>query len=125
MHFAYQGFTQQGAIRSFTFSGLEERQTEIVFSIDIDMPLLARYKLATQEAPGLCFQMLTSACAAGPSALEKFRHYQIAAEDLRPLMLDREKRAASKALRISSYRKFVRKPPNSSQLRRLPAAELR
>lgn len=122
MQFVYEGFTHAGAIRSFNFQGVDSAKISTGFSIEVDLPLLARYRVNMQDGPSFCLQMLTVALAAGPDSLLKLQHYRVVEEDLRPILVDREKRAALKALK-SPPRRFVRKPPVTSQLRGLGAPE--
>jgi hypothetical protein len=122
MQFVYQGFTHEGDTRSFTFHGMEQYKLKTVFSIQIDLPLFAQHQVAMQDCPMFCLQMLTAASEAGPLSLERFHQYRVVEEDLRPLLNDREKRAALKALKPSP-RRFVRKPQSSSQFRGLGAPE--
>ena len=122
MHFVYQGFTHEGNVRSFTFQGIDESKVQTTFHIRVNLLLLSQNKVAVQDAPSFCINMLTAACAAAPAELEKFQHYQILEEDLLPLVMDREKRAALKALKAPP-RRFGRKPPLSSQFRPLSRPE--
>jgi hypothetical protein len=115
MNFAYEGFTQDHDRRCFTFRGMEDYHPVSVFSIELDLPLLAQNQISVQEAPLFCLQLLTTALRAGPSFLEKLQHYRVLAEDLRPLLLERERQAAEKALKKASYRPF-RKPASTSQI---------
>jgi hypothetical protein len=115
MHFTYEGFAQEHGRRCFTFRGIEERRPVSVFCLELDLPLFARNRIAVQEGPMFCLQLLTTASLAGPSDLERFQHYQILAEDLRPLLREREKRAAEKALRKTPRRPF-HKPHSVSQI---------
>jgi hypothetical protein len=109
MHFTYEGFTQDHGRRCFSFRGMEDYHPVCVFSIELDLPLLAQNQISVQEAPLFCLQLLKTALLAGPSSLEKLQHYRILAEDLRPLLLERERRATEKALKKASHRPF-RKP---------------
>jgi hypothetical protein len=123
MNFVYQGFTHKGNIRSFTFQGRDENKFETSFSIHVNLLLLSRYRLAMQDAPAFCLQMLTSAYASSPGKLEQFKQYQLIDEDLLPLVLDREKRATQKALKAPP-RRFGRKPPIGSHFRPAPRPEV-
>jgi hypothetical protein len=116
MHFVYQGFTHNGDIRSFSFQGIDDRKLEVTYSIQVNLPLFARHRVAMQDAPSFCLQLLTSASASAPGELEKLQHYQVLEEDLMPLVKDRERRATLKALK-SSPRRFIQKPSLSSQFR--------
>ena len=118
MHFAYEGFTHNGARRSFLFRGVEELNPPCVFSIEIDLSLLALNRVSVQEGPMFCLQLLTTASLDGPSFLEKLHHYIVVGDDFRPLLVERERRAALKALQRIP-RKPARKPAVASQFRGL------
>jgi hypothetical protein len=122
MQFVYEGFTHEGDTRCFTFQSKSGTSTEParVFSIRIDLALFVRCRLAMQEAPMFCLQLLTSASVAGPHDLEKFHQYRVVEEDLRPILVDRERRAALKALKAPA-RRFVRKPPDTSKFQSVGA----
>ncbi len=115
MHFVYQGFTQEGGRRCFLFQGIQERDPISVFSIEIDLALLAKNHVLVQEGPMFCLQLLSAALLAGPAYLQKFQKYCVAGEDFRPLLMEREKRAAEKALK-KHPRRVLRTPAPVSNL---------
>lgn len=115
MHFTYHGFTQEHGRRCFMFQGVEDRNPVNLFCIELDLPLFAQNKISVQEGPMLCLQMLTNASLAGPDFLEKFQNHRILAEDLRPFLLEREKRATEKAMRKTPRRPF-QKPISASNI---------
>jgi len=108
VHFTYQGFTHQGDSRCFTFRGIEELSPPVMFSIEVDLALLFRNRIPVQEGPAFCLQMLTTASLAGPTLLAKFHNYRVLESDFRSLLVDRERRAAEKALRKPPRRPFVK-----------------
>ncbi len=116
MHFAYEGFTQQGDCRRFQFRSVEERAPGSLFSIEIDLELLLKNRMLVQDGPMFCLQLLTSASVAGPTGLNAFHSYRVVGEDFRPLLMERERKAAEKALKKPARRPF-RKPPFTSNLR--------
>ena len=116
MQFAYEGFTQDGDRRCFLFRGIEERNTTISFSIEVDLRLLVQNRVPVQEGPMFCLKLLNTASVGGPTCLDRFHSYTVVGEDLRPLLIERDRRAAEKALRKSA-RKPVRKPSFTSNLR--------
>jgi hypothetical protein len=118
MHFVYEGFTHKGCVRCFSFRGIEEVSAARAFSVEIDLGLLARYHVAVQEAPSFCLELLRNAVLAGPGSLDRLKDYRVVADDFRPLLVERERRAAEKALK-SPARRIVRKPPFASNLRGL------
>lgn len=115
MHFAYEGFTQDGDRRCFLFRRIEERSSADIFSIEVDLPLLAQNQVLVQEGPMFCLKLLTTASVGGPDCLERFHAYRVVGDDFRPLLIEREGRAAEKALRKQPRRPF-RKPPPSANL---------
>ena len=115
MHFAYEGFTQEGDRRCFLFRGIEERNPTISFSIEVDLRLLVQNHVPVQEGPMFCLQLLTTASVGGPTCLGRFQSYKVVAEDFRPLLVERERRAAEKALK-NSARKPFRKPSFKSNV---------
>lgn len=110
MHFAYEGFTQEGDRRCFLFRGIEGRDS-VDFSIEIDLGLLAQNQVLVQEGPIFCLRLLTTALVGGPGCLERFHAYKVVGEDFRPLQIEREGRAAEKALRKAPRRPFRKPPP--------------
>ncbi len=118
MHFVYEGFTHDGGTRRFMFRGVEERSRASVFTIDVALPLFAENRVSVQDGPAFCLQLLTTASLGDPSQLERLQHYKVVEEDFRPLLMERERRAAEKALKKAPRRPF-RKPPISSNLRGL------
>lgn len=115
MHFTYEGFSQEQGRRRFAFRGIEERRPASTFCFELDLPLLAQNRIAVQEGPLLCLQLLTTAFLAGPNFLEKLQNHRILAEDLRPFLLEREKQVAEKALR-KTPRRPIQKPLSVSQI---------
>ena len=115
MHFAYQGFTHHQDLRRFTFQGIEERNPVSTFCIEVDLPLFMQNGVAVQDGPIFCLQLLTTASLAGPSYLERFHNYRVLAEDFRPLLIERERLAAKKALRKPA-RRPIPKPPSLSNI---------
>lgn len=99
MHFAYQGFTQEGDRRCFAFRGIGELSPPAVFSIEVDLPLLFRNRVPMQEGPAFCLQMLMTASLAGPTFLERFRHYRVLESDFHSLLIERARRDAENTLR--------------------------
>jgi hypothetical protein len=124
MHFSYDGFTQHGDRRCFLFRGVEERNPVILFSIEVDLPLLVKSRVPVQDGPMFCLQLLTAASVGGPNCLHRFQKYRVVAEDFRPLLMERERKAAEKALRKPSRTPF-RKPSFTSNLRLGPPSEER
>ena len=116
MHFSYEGFTHEGGRRRFLFHGLEELRAVSVFCIEVDLPLFAESRIPVQEGPLFCLQLLTKASLAGPANLDRFHSYRVVAEDFRPLVVERERVAAEKALRVT-LRRPIRRPSDSSNLR--------
>ena len=115
MRFAYDGFTQNGELRCFRFLGIEGSSPTIPFFLEVDLSLLQQSLVPMQEAPIFCLHLLTTASVSDPEFLEKFQSYRIVAADFRPLLLERERRAAEKG-RKKVPRQPVRKPSFNSGL---------
>ena len=115
MHFTYEGFTHRGDTRCFVFRDAGEPGTALVFTIEIDLPLLFRNHISVQEGPGFCLKLLTTAAISGPEFLEKFRQYRVLQEDFRSLLVDRERRAAERACK-KAPRRPIRKPSSTSNV---------
>ena len=115
MHFAYEGFTHDGYRRCFLFRGIDESNPVSMFSIEVDLSLFAQNQVPVQDGPTFCLQLLTTANLAGPKYLDRFHKYQVIGQDFRPMLIERERRAAEKALKKSSRKPF-RKPPFASNL---------
>jgi hypothetical protein len=116
MHFSYEGFTNNGNMRCFRFHGVQAADSVGAFSIEVELPLLSQNGIPFQDGPMFCLQLLNTACLAGPAILDRFHSYRVVGADLRPLLVEREKHAAEKALK-ARMRKPIRKPPQASNLR--------
>ena len=116
MHFAYEGFTHDGYRRCFLFRGIDESNPASMFSIEVDLSLFAQNHVPVQDGPIFCLQLLNTALLAWPNYLDRFHKYRVIEEDFRPMLIEREKRAAEKALKKSSRKPF-RKPSFASNLR--------
>ena len=115
MYFAYEGFTHDGDKRCFLFRGIEQRQPATIFCIEIDFALLMQNQVSVQEGPMFCLQLLATAFMSGPNSLDRFRNYRVVEKDFRPLIDERERSAAEKAIKKRS-RQTVRKPSLASNL---------
>jgi hypothetical protein len=116
MHFTYEGFTQDGDRRCFLFRGIAEHHPASVFSIEVDLPLFAQNRVPVQEGPMFCLRLLTTALLAGSDGLDRFHSYRVVGDDFRPLLVERERKAAEKALKAPARKPF-RKPAFRSNLR--------
>lgn len=116
MRFAYEGFTQDGDTRRFLFRDIEAPQPTNIFSIEIALPLLAQNRVQVQDGPMFCLQLLTTASVDGSSCLSRLLSYRVVGEDFRPLLVERERRAAEKALKKQPHKRPI-KPSSTSNLR--------
>ncbi len=112
MQFAYDGFIQKGDCRCFQFSS---RDAVDKFSIEVNLSLLSKYGVLMQDGPQFCLHLLEIASTAVPCSLDRFHAYNVMSEDFRPLLLERAKKLAEKAMK-TSLRRTVRKPPARSNL---------
>jgi hypothetical protein len=115
MHFEYQGFTHDGNRRCFLFRGSENRNPVSIFSVEVELSLFVKNGVPVQEGPMFCLQLLTTASLSGSDCLDRFHSYHVVGEDFRPLLIERERRAAEKALR-KAPRQPLRKRPFASNL---------
>lgn len=119
MHFAYEGFEQSGNNRCFLFRGIEEYSPVSAFSIEIDLGLLFQNRVLIQDGPLFCSQLLNTAALAGSKSLDRLRNYRVVREDFRPLLLERERQAAEKAMK--KHHMSVKTPLSTSNLRLVTA----
>ncbi len=120
--FAYQGFTHEASQRCFWFQGGGDKISPAqTLCIAMDLALFADYHIALQEGPMFCLQLLTTASLVDGGYAAHFQRYQVLKEDLSPLLMERERRAAEKALRKTPRGAF-RKPGLSSQFKGLAKA---
>ena len=115
MHFAYDGFTQEGNRRCFLFRVPEDPGLGTAFSIQIDLGLLLQNRVPVQTAPMFCLKLLTDASQREPDSLNRLRSYTVVADDFQELQIERQRQAAEKLSRKPSRRPF-RKPSNVSNL---------
>jgi hypothetical protein len=115
IHFLYDGFTQDGDRRRFLFRGIQERNATSSFSIEVELPLLLQSRVPVQEGPMFCLQLLTLASSGGVDCLTKFHNYRVVAEDFRPLLVERARKAAEKASK-KPFRRSFQKPSFQSNL---------
>jgi hypothetical protein len=115
MHFSYDGFTHEGSRRYFLFHGIEEQRATGIFCIEIDLPLFSQSRIPFQDGPLFCLELLNRASLGGQSNLDRYHMYRVVAEDFRPILVERERVAAEKALRVN-LRRPVRRPSHSSNL---------
>lgn len=108
MRFAYEGFTQDGDRRCFLFRGIEQPNPTNIFSIEIELPLLFQNRVPIQDGPMFCLQLLTTASVGGSNRLNRFLSYRVVGEDLRPLLVEREQRAADKALKKQPHKRPIK-----------------
>jgi hypothetical protein len=115
MHFAYDGFTQEGNRRCFLFRAAEELISASGFSIQIDLGLLLKNRVPMQEAPMFCLNLLTDASLGGPDSLDRLRSYTVIGDDFKGIHLERQRQAAERLSKKAS-RKPIRKHSNMSNL---------
>jgi hypothetical protein len=115
MHFAYDGFTQEGNRRCFLFRAAEEHISTGGFSIQVDLGLLLKNQIPMQEAPMFCLNLLTDASLGAPGSLDRLRSYTIVGDDFKNLQIERKRQAAERLSKKAS-RRPIRKHSNMSNL---------
>jgi hypothetical protein len=118
VHFAYQGFTQNGNQRCYSFNAVEDHKPTAIYAISVDLSLFAKHHVSLQNGPMFCLKILNSASQAGPGKLEECRNYQAIEADFDSLLSERAALAAAAASK-KPPRRFGRKPPPTSQLSHL------
>lgn len=108
MHFAYEGFTHEGDRRCFLFRAIEQSTSVSTFLIEVDLSLFVENHVPVQEGPTFCLELLTRALLAGRNCLDRFHKYRVVGEDLRPMLVERERKAAESALKKASHKTFRR-----------------
>ncbi len=115
MQFAYEGFTHAEDSRCFHFRSNGARVIAEEFCIKIKLLLFSQNHIPVQDGPRFCLELLETASTSEPNRLDQFHAYSVGVEDFRPLLLEREKKAAERAMK-NSARKPFRKPSMSSNL---------
>jgi len=115
MQFTYEGFTHQDDIRYFRFRGRDEAGDASTFCVAVRCRLLAENQVPLQAGPQFCLQLLHTASTAEPVDMDRFHRYSVVAEDFQPLLMERARTLAIKALKGPASRPF-RKPSQGSQL---------
>src|SRR5947209_3758912 len=95
MHFAYEGFQQNGDSRCFQFRAPGGRDSEL-FSIDVELRLFLLHRVPVQDGPRFCLQLLETAWTTGPTLVDRFRNYSVKSEDFQGLLTERAKKLAEK-----------------------------
>jgi len=99
MVFAYQGFTHESGRRCFLFNSVEANVPAMAFTIEVDLRLFVQFKIPVQDGPSFCLQLLTKATSDGSLQLDKLRRYEVIGEDFQPMVVEREKKEAEKAVK--------------------------
>jgi hypothetical protein len=117
VQFVYNGFTQDGNKRCYSFAAVTDRERTTLYSIGVDLSLFMKYQVSLQNGPTFCLHLLQTACEGDARGLDQFRNYCAIDADFATLLAERAARAAVIAAKKPARRSF-RKPPLSSQLRR-------
>ena len=115
MHFAYDGFTQDGNRRCFLFRASEDHTSAPSFSIEVDLELLLKNQVSMQEAPLFCLNLLTDASLDKPGSLDRLRSYTLVGDDFKQLHVERQREAAER-LSKKATRKPIRRHSNTSNV---------
>jgi hypothetical protein len=100
MDFLYDGFEHGANKRRFFFRRTQKAAVSpSAFSINVDMALLARNKVAIQDAPMFCMSVLCAALLSGESVLETYHEYEVRPEDFQGLVAERAKRQTELQMR--------------------------
>lgn len=117
MQFLYNGFTQDGNNRCYSFKAVEERQPTILYSIWVDLALFTKYQVSLQSGPMFCLHLLQAACNSSTGQMNPDGSYRAVDADFASVLAERAARATAVASKKAARRPF-RKPQPSSQLHR-------
>ncbi|HEX4170003.1 MAG TPA: hypothetical protein VHZ55_31435 [Bryobacteraceae bacterium] len=115
MQFAYDGFSHVGECRRFLFRSRDDQAAVSTFCISVKLSLLSEHGVLVQDGPQFCLHMLEKASTGEPCCLDQFHSYDVMSEDFRPLLVERERKLAEKAMK-TSLRRPIRKPQPKSNL---------
>ena len=117
MQFLYNGFTQDGNKRCYSFAAVKERERSTQYGVWVDLSLFTKYQVSLQSGPMFCLHLLQTACEGDAGRLDQLRDYCVIDADFATLLAERAARAAEIAAKRPARRSF-RKPSLSSQLQR-------
>ena len=115
MRFLYDGFTQDGNNRRYSFRRVEEHEPAVMYTIWVDLGLFGKYQVSLQSGPMFCLHLLQTVCAnstTGPGC-----NYRAVDADFAVVLAERAARAAAVESRKAPRRPF-RKPQPASQFGR-------
>jgi hypothetical protein len=104
MHFAYDGFTQDGNRRCFLFRSAEQRTSAPGFSIEVDLELLLKNQVPMQAAPLFFLNLLTEASLGEPASLDRLRSYTVVEDDFKQLHVERQRQAAERSTKKAPHK---------------------
>jgi hypothetical protein len=116
VQFFYNGFTQEGNNRSYSFKAVEEHQPAVLYTIRVDLALFAKYQVSLQNGPMFCLHLLQAGCS-GDGQMCPGCTYRAVDSDFAGVLAERAAQAAAAASKKVARRPF-RKPQPSSQLHR-------
>lgn len=114
MQFLYDGFTQDGNNRCYSFRSVEEHEPAVMYTIWVDLELFNKYQVSLQSGPMFCLHLLQTVCAS--STIDPGCTYRAVDADFAVVLAERA-RAAAVASKKATRRPF-RKPQPASQLGR-------
>ncbi len=117
MQFLYDGFTQDGNNRCYSFKAVDGHRPIVLYTIWVDLALFAKYQVALQSGPTFCLHLLQTACASSTDQKDPDCNYRAVDADFAGVLAERAARATAIALKRTARRPF-RKPQPSSQLHR-------
>ncbi len=113
MQILYDGFAQDGNNRCYSFRIVDENRQPCVYTIQIDLALLNKYKVSLQNGPSFCLHLLQAPAAENTISPDSI--YRVVDADFAALLAQRAADAAAFASKKPA-RRPIRKPTPSSQL---------
>jgi hypothetical protein len=99
VQFTYNGFTQEGNNRCYSFGSRGETNTTTSYCLWVDLSLFAKYRVPLQSGPGFCLQLLHGAFEDGAEQMHNHRNYHTIDADFTSLLAERAVQAATVASR--------------------------
>jgi hypothetical protein len=107
VQFLYDGFTQEGNNRCYSFRVVDGHQPAVMYTIWVDLLLFGKYQVSLQSGPMFCLHLLQTVCAS--SAIDPGCNYRAVDADFAVVLAERAARAAAVASKKTARRPF-RKP---------------
>jgi hypothetical protein len=107
MIFTLAGFSHRRNVRVFRFQRVDSARVRTLFTVDVDLGSLARFKISVQEAPLMCVRLLEAQSEADANCT-----LELTADDMKAFV---DQRSAAMSERTKK-RRMIRRPQPGSPL---------